>query len=167
MMSDKELNAFCEKYGDDVGSDVLERISEAAWSPKDAAIHGVTILDIHTHNACNHTYSGRITHDGIEWGFVIDSGDWNGTQVREWGHAENVRSYDPPKPTRYDFVPIDPTPKALLIHAEWKKTEWFQEKLRGYHYDRHFQPGIQVETHYRNWAAEKGMKIVLADDSSD
>jgi len=37
-------------------------------------------------------------------------------------------------------------------------------ELRAYHYDRHFAPGGKTESHYREWAASKGMKIEMVEE---
>lgn len=148
--------------------EIAERICDAHWNQRKAKDYGVSFIDIHQHNACNHTLTGIVEVSGERCGFVVESGDWNGFVVKEYGPAEEcsqVYSYEPPPETRFMFVPTDDNlqenrPGMYQVYLQWKKTKWFQEKLGGYHYDRHFQPGFAIENHYKKWALEKGLKIV-------
>lgn len=145
----------------------LERIEDAAFGTPTA---GVRITDIFQHNACNHTISGTVERDGKMFGFIIESGDWNGTVVRSWGDPEDVGSFEHPKPSEpLTFVPNDRNlainmPGIFITYLQLRKTSWFKEKESGYNYDRHFQPGSQTESHYRKWAESKGMTIGLFSD---
>lgn len=138
----------------------LERICDAHWNKSG---EGVKFLDIHQHNACNHTLSGTIDVDGVVYGFIIESGDRNGTVVRAWGDPEDVGTYDPgPPPELRTFIPRDPkmhdvNSTNFQLYLLWRKEQWFKEKERAYNYDRHFQPGRLIEGHYRGWAEKKGM----------
>jgi hypothetical protein len=152
------FNEWVDEVGIGVATDFLERVCDGNSSD-------ILGLESHMHNSANHTYSGVFIYKGIEYGFVIDSGDWNGTVVRSWGAGE-VYNYQPPEPVLYTFIPhIKPsdTPEQIkrkwLIHSHWKNEEWFLEKERGYNYDRHFQPGLVTEKYYREWASSKGMVI--------
>lgn len=160
--------AFCAKYGDDAGVDVMEKIADAMWERQPR--HGVTFRDIHQHNACNHTASGDIEYQGETFGFVIESGDRSGTVILEWGPSEDVGTYQPEPPTIYTFVPQEDNlketrPGLWAVYLAWTKQPWFQEKERGYNYDRHFAPGGKTESYYRDWAATKGMKIAAKGNS--
>lgn len=153
---------FAERSGMAVAEGLLERICDAHWNHGG---DGVTFRDIHQHNACNHTLSGSIEHEGETLHFIIDDGDWGGTVVREFGTVDDVGVYEPPKPQRYMFVPADDNlatkrPEMWKMYLWWTKQPWFTEQLGKYHYDRHFQPGCAIEDHYRKWAAERGLKIV-------
>ena len=140
----------------------LTRICEAHWYKSGS---GVKFIDIHQHDACNHTLSGTIDVGGVEYGFIIDNGNWAGTVVRAWGDPEDVGVYDPgPPPEMATFVPVDDSlsetsPGLFNVYLAWRKESWFVEKERGYNYDRHFAPGGKTESYYRDWAAKKGMKI--------
>ena len=159
----------------DMPDDVAERITEAFWSRQNGGEKrfDVRFIDIHQHNACNHTMTGIVVVDGIDYGFVMESGDWNGTVVKEYGPAEEcsqVYSYEPPPETRFKLVPKDDmleqsNPAKYAIALKWIQQPHIQEKLQSYHYDRHFQPGCVIETHYKEWANKLGMKFVV--DSED
>lgn len=143
--------------------EALERIANAQWSGGKA--DGVDIHTVHQFNACNHRLGGTIEIDGLEYGFVIDSGDWNGTDVIEWGLSDSeVSGYfaEPEAPEPRTFIPenrglFTESPGLFKVYALWRKEAWFTDKVRGYNYDRHFAPGGKTESYYRDWAASKGM----------
>lgn len=170
-MDCKPFREFCEKFGDDVAAVFLETLCDLGWnSERDS--DGIHISSSYQHDAANYTYSGIFTHEGVEYGFIIDNGNENGTVVREWGFAADVGEYKPPKPTIYTFVPNndmlkEDQPGLWGVYLEWRKAAWFQEKERGYNYDRHFAPGGKTESHYRDWAASKGMKIVSRETAQE
>jgi hypothetical protein len=144
--------------------EALERICDAHWN---GGGDGVRFLDIHQHDACNHTLSGVIEIDGVEHGFIIENGNRNGTEVRAWGDPEDVGTYTPPPPPEpLTFIPKDDAlfatrPQMFAVYVYWRKQPWFAEKERAYAYDRHFQPGGFVENHYREWADKRGLKVGL------
>lgn len=167
-MSDcKAFTEWCERVGDDVANSFLERLCDMEWNGCEA-VDGISISSTHRHDAINCTHSGTFTHGGTEYGFVIDNGNWAGTVVREWGMADDVGLYEPPKPTIWTFVPQNGTlkedrPAMWGVYLEWRKSKWFKEKERGYNYDKHFAPGGKTESYYRDWAATKGLKIETQD----
>ena len=169
-MSDcKEFAAFCEKIGNDAAVEFLEELCDMEWNHEKKSKR-ISIYDTYRHDMTNYTHSGTFTYEGVEYGFVIDNGNWNGTVVREWGLADDVGIYDPPKPTFYTFVPVNGTlredsPGMFTVYLDWRKKAWFQDKERGYNYDRHFAPGSKTESYYRDWAATKGMKIVTQEEA--
>jgi hypothetical protein len=142
--------------------DVLERIVDAHWN---RGGEGVTFTDIYQHNALNHTLSGTIDVEGAVYGFIVESGDRNGTVVKAWGDPEEVGTYEhPPVPEPRTFIPKDlflhvTRPWMFKVYLHWRRQPWFRDKERAYNYDRHFQPGCYVEDHYREWADKKGMQV--------
>lgn len=147
---------------EEIPYEALERIAEAHWNRQNA--DGVIITDTYQHNACNHTVTGTVDIDGQVFGFVIEMGDWNGTVVNQWGDPDDIVAYEPPKIEPLTFLPEDPhllrkRPDMFKVYAIWRKEEWFKEKERAYNYDRHFQPGIAIEKHYREWAGTRGLRI--------
>lgn len=154
--------------------EILERIADAGWDyNKNTVHHGVCIHERHTINATNHVYSGTVEHEDVSYGFQIESGDNNGTVVIEWGLEDDVGTFDPgPPPEPRTFLPNDQflsdhRPEMFDVYCHWRNTPWFKEKQGAYNYDRHFQPGSKIETHYRDWAATKGMRIGYLSDLSD
>lgn len=141
-------------------ADALERICDAHWNH--GIGNGVTFSKITQHNACNHTLSGEITVDGIDYGFTIDNGDWAGTVVRSWEANNPGFHADPPAPEPRTFIPRDrdlfnSKPAMWGVYLYWRKQPWFTDMERGYNYDRHFQPGGFVENHYREKAEKRGL----------
>lgn len=145
-------------------NEIAERIVDAHWN---GGGKGVEFTNIHQFNACNHRMAGTIDVDGEVFGFIVRSGDWGGFEVENYGKMDDVDiyTYDAPPESRFTFAPTDDNlkennPMGYALYVYWTAQEWFREKLRNYHYDRHFQPGCAIEKAYRDWAAEKGMKIV-------
>lgn len=146
-------------------AEILERIADVAWGlSRQYDDAGLRIFDVHRHNACNFTYVGEIDHEGQTYAFVIDSGDWAGTVVREWCAPEHAKGYTPEYVEPPTFVPEDDTlfqrsPAKFMVYGYWRTEYWFKEMERAYNYDRHFAPGHQTETTYRNMARAKGLKV--------
>lgn len=143
-------------------SDILERITDAHWNGED--MHGVHFTDQYMHDAINYTLSGTIDVDGELYGFIIDDGNWNGTQVIEWGLADDVGIYKPPVKESLTFIPIRPhslTENMLKVYLSWKETEWFKKKAGEMNYDLHFCPSLKIRNYYEDWANSKGMEIGL------
>jgi hypothetical protein len=147
--------------------------TEDAWSQPKIGVerNGVTFHDIYTHNSTNHTYSGEIVIDGETYGFVVESGDNNGTVVHGWGDPDTVTPFEHPEPPEpYTFLPRNPEymqvhrPAMWKVYLVWREEPWFKEKERGLNYDRYFAPGVKTNTHYRDWADAKGMQIGLWSD---
>lgn len=162
---------FCATHGDAVVEDFQSELADMTWKQKTKSDR-ITIGNIHQHNACNHTYSGTFTHEEIEYGFIIEIGDWNGSVVREFGLAENVGMYQAPEPTIYTFVPKSETlkedsPGMWNVYLEWRKEKWFKEKAQSYNYDKHFAPGGKTEKYYCDWATSKGLRIATTEDADE
>lgn len=155
---------FCQTHGDAVVIELLERIADAQWNGGKG--EGVHFSDIHQHNACNHTLSGSIEHAGETLHFIIESGDWNGTVVKQWGSIDDVGVFEPPEPTRFTMVPIDDdlrekNPFMWRAYLSWRKQPRFSELIGKYSYDRHFQPGCATENYWDKKAAERGLKFAF------
>lgn len=160
--------AFCREHGDDAAEDVLTRICEAQWCG-DWARFGIEIRDIHQWNACNHTISGEIEVKGVQYGFIVDNGDWAGTVVQEWGLADDVGTFDPPEPTIYTLIPKNPllrfdSPGLWSVYLAWRGQSWFEEIVRGYNYDRHFAPGGKTESYWSAKADQRGLKLAPTEN---
>lgn len=151
-------------------SEILDRISDAHWGGCKG--EGIT-MSAYQHNACNHTLSGEIDVDGKRYSFVIDSGDRNGTVVREWCAPEDSQGFQEPEPPEpYTFVPADPLllknrPAMFRVYAQWRKASWFKDMERGYNYDRHFAPGTKTESHYVEKASARGLRAGYLSDFSE
>lgn len=168
MTKDNEVD---EKVLDYPTDDMLTRICELQWGGGRSE-PGLVLDDVYQHDACNHTISGRIDHDGVEYGFVIHNGNWNGTEVAEWGLAEDVGTYKPEWVEPMALVPRDPfmsreRPGMFKVYGLWRKEKWFQEMERSFAYDRHFAPGGKTETYWREKAGAKGLAPGLLSNFTD
>lgn len=147
--------------------EISERISDAfcRLSAQRGTDGGVTLLDVHQHNAVNHTLTGTIEVDGQTFGFICDIGDWAGFRMVEWGNHEDIGYYKPP-----EIEPITLLPKwyewdeksygfRVQSYARFLRRKDVIDKLAAYHYDRHFQPGGYVEDYYRTWATQIGGEL--------
>jgi len=165
MNGEKAFEQFCEKYGEDAGTEVMERIADAMWSQK--GDERLRINNFHTLNACNHVADGDIEHGGIWFSFSVESGDWNGTVIHGWGDLDDVAAYVPDRPTVYGLMPRDRSleitrPEMFGVYLLWRKEPWFADLSRSYNYDRHFAPGGKTETYWREKAGKRG--LVYAPD---
>lgn len=166
----------------DLSDDFVAKYGEAAydliWQRAGGDIDdpSVSISDVVTHNACNHTYYGHITIAGEEIAFELESGDRNGTVLRSYGDKVKVdRSF-----LRWSFCPKTPdivaradetwaafdarftqarTVRALKF-ATMRKQPWFIEMERALNYDRRFAPGVVTDAHYLAFADQHGLGIV-------
>ena len=162
--------------GRNVEQEVLEAIvcSERHRTAKDPVIdhHGVHIYDAHAHDAINYTLSGNITFEGVEYGFIVHDGNWNGTEVREWGLSDDVGRYEAPPPTIWTMVPATNRIRQGYhgysmfkdVYLAWRKEEWFKKICRDFMYDKHFAPGLVTNKHYHGLAAERGLKLTTSDE---
>lgn len=163
----ESFEQFEQQYGSAVAEEVLTRICEAAWN-RGKPTPGVFLSEVHPINALNHTLEGTVVHNDISFEFLIDNGDANGTVVREFT-TEDRAPYVPERPARYTLVPANPHLKAekpfqyeaFLQHT---KQSWFKDLVSHYNYDRHFQPGLVIERHYKEQAVAHGLVWVCDDD---
>jgi hypothetical protein len=162
--------------GRNVEEEVLEAIvnSERHRTAKDPVTdhNGVHLSDAFAHDAINYTLSGTITFEGVDYGFIINDGNWNGTSVIEWGLDEDVGSYEPPPPTIYTMIPATNNIRMGYhgysmfkdVYLAWRKEAWFEKICRDYMYDKHFAPGSKISEHYRGLASKRGMKLATSDE---
>ncbi|WP_406586427.1 hypothetical protein [Asaia lannensis] len=167
MSGEKAFEQFCAKYGDDAGTEVMERIGDAMFE-KDPGDR-IKILDVHALNACNHIVDGDIEHAGKWFSFSVESGDRRGTFVREWGAHGSVAGYEPEPPIVYDLMPANRAleikrPGMFGVYLAWREMEWFRKLAQSYNYDRHFAPGGKTENHYRAKGAERGLVFAIDAD---
>lgn len=161
---------FIDKYGNKDVDEILERVCNIIWDYSSKRTDGVvTIEDKYKHDAINCTVTGYVDWKGEQFRFIIDNGDWNGTQVVEWGTEEDVGYYQPPKKIPFTFIPADDElkfkfPAMFNVYTLWRKENWFQEMERGYNYDRHFAPGSKTEKYYNDKAAQKGLRVACMDE---
>lgn len=155
---------FEELFGTDVSEDVLTRILEKVYyqRPDDTDI---CINEVHKHNALNCTISGTIRYNEVEYGFIISDGNNNGTDIIEWGLADDVGYYQPEYHRGFTLAPYDDNLiehdiSAYSKYLEKTKELWFDKIVQGYNYDRYFAPGHTTERYWLGKAKEHNLTFI-------
>lgn len=174
----KFLDEMALKFpGRDVEGYVLQVIVEADRHPGFGGFKtehtGVKLHDAHMHDAINYTLSGDIEFEGVEYGFIVRDGNWDGTSVLEWGLSDDVGRYEAPPPTIYTMIPTNRGIHrqgyggyAMFRHVylAWREEKWFQDLVADYNYDRTFSPTLKIENHYRDAAAKRALSWAHPDE---
>jgi hypothetical protein len=145
--------------------EILEQICEAAWNGGKG--EGVYFTEIENIDCCNQMLYGIVDILGEEYGFIIESGNWNGTVVRKWGLAEDVGLYERTYEEAPTFIPIDPDDYLLYV-TRMRKESWFKSAERDYHaarascsWDSIPGSGRVNEEYYRQWATNLHLHLGL------
>lgn len=177
-MTDLEA-PLIEKHGEKAVEAVCETISEMMWEREtshgeEGADGSVWISDQQMINACNHIATGSFWLGGAEYAFEVENGNNNGFMFRhlsEDGPIPDIEIHH----TVWDVEPLD-TPicdtkqKARFFLAKFdllRKRDDVREIIRAYSYDRTFQPGAQIESHYRDKAARLGFRLTSKECADD
>lgn len=154
---------------------ICEEIAEQLWdrdrsSKLEEGEDGyVWIADIQAINQANHVLVGVFWLGGVEYSFEAESGDNNGWMWRSISADEPIPSIEI-QHTKWALEPNSAlVDKALragqgeFLVAKWDALsgrEPYKSLPGKYAYDRFFQPGILIETHYRDLAAKVGFVLV-------
>lgn len=133
--------------------EILERLCEAFWN---GSGEGISFTK-HSHDVINATYDGTIDVDGVEYGFIIEDGNWNGTVVLAWGDPEDVGSYVPPRPTeRMTLIPkkMGLTTDEIMQYRKISATSEFSDAITAYYHDKFFAPGVSLDDFIQKRADE-------------
>lgn len=149
--------------------EISERINDAfcILRAQRGTCGNVTLLDVHQEDACNHVLTGTIDFDGQTYGFICEIGNWAGFRMMEWGDHEDIGYYKPPVVEPFTLIPDwsawseESYGFRVQVYARFLRRQDVINKLGAYAYDRHFQPGGKVETHYREWATKMGGTLGL------
>lgn len=168
-MTDEFLE-WCKTVGDDKAMEILQEICEAFYDTGyEGGSRGRVYVGEYTRlNAINKVVRGSIEIDGVTQEWLIKDGDWNGTEVLEWGLEEegNVGYYQ--EPPRHIMI-LENTcdkerePKAWKEAEEFSKSKEGEEMMRKYAYDKFFQPGGYVEGYWRKEVEAKGCRFSYRD----
>lgn len=143
-----------EQFSEQFGEEFTECLCESAYSQQDG--YGITFTEHRQRNALNYYHFGYFERDGVEWFFCLNQGDEVGCEI-EFGPDPIEKKEDR---SRLVFVPVNPTSKvAKLLFPIWQREEWFIKKQSDMNYDFHFSPTSKIHSHYRDWAAKKGLVI--------
>lgn len=176
-----EANHIEEKYPGKL-NDICEEIAEMLWdrarvsSLEEGEDGYVWVADIQDLNVCNQAITGTFWIDGTEYSFEAECGDWNGWVWRSI-------SADAPVPTieihhtKWALEPNNELVGDALMKGEGKFliAKWdaliSREPCKSipgsYSYDRHFQPGGSVETHWKDKAAKYGFVLVDQETANE
>lgn len=167
--------AFCRDVPPDMWDDVLTRMSEAAHDDR-YADKDISIINRDWINACNVRVSGTIQIGDTEHWFILESGDRAGTVIRAWDNAGDQK-FEYHEPTRWALAPKPATidnailaGKGPFLIMKWDAIAArpdASDLVRSYAYDRHFQPGGQIEKHYRDKADKLGFQIITEEYAQD
>jgi hypothetical protein len=182
---DKVWEAFARDVPEDKRDDVLTRISEAAHDdyghPECKDIDGLMILDRDRMDAINVRISGTIQIGEDEHWFILQDGNWNGTQLEAWDDVGD-KTFERHQPTQWAVQPNSTIvasalsrgktgAKMLLLKWEAvidpRNKDEMSELPRKYAYDRHMQPGCLIENHYTAAAAKRGFVIVTQEEADE
>ena len=158
---------------------VCERITELMIDESSFAGDGegtdghVYLSDCQMIDACNYRASGSFWWGDIEYSFLVDNGNRNGFVFRELSDTAPIPNVEVHR-TRWAIAPLNTnvrTPQqARFLLAKWKGFEEradVKEMVRDYSYDRTWQPGGLIESHYRDKAAKIGARIVSEDHAQE
>lgn len=159
--------------------DISLEIAEHLWdrdrtSPLEEGEDGyVWVSDIQAQNATNHEVTGSFWLGGVEYSFRAECGDRNGWVWRFISADESIPDIEIHH-TKWALAPNrDLVTQALsdgrgaFLIAKWEALiarEPCKSIPSKYSYDRHFQPGLMVESHWKGKAAEFG--FVLVDEET-
>lgn len=161
----KSFQEFEDLFGTNVSEEVITRILEKAYYERsndtDICING-----IHKHDALNCTISGTIVYKEIEYGFIISDGNCNGTDIVEWGLADDVGYYEPEKPIELILAPFDypntvvNDPEKFARYLKLRDDPKIKELLFNYQYDKYFSPSASTTKYWTDKAKEKNLQFV-------
>lgn len=155
--------------------EIAEEITEHLWdrdrvSEAEEGEDGyVFVADIVQLNACNHAITGTFWLGDIEYSFEVECGDWNGWVWRQISADAPVPEINY-QPTVWALQPLASlVSKAIekrqgqFLVIKWDAIaarEPYKSMPGKYGYDRHFQPGLQVERYWKEKAAEGYFELV-------
>lgn len=143
---------FIAKFGEDA----LQDLCESAYAQEDTAV--VHFLEHYMIDRLNYVHQGIFERGCVEYVFELIQGNMDGMSIK---FGENLSLDKPKPPALLIFVPRHPNcPTAKQVFPVWQKQDWFLEKQKSMNYDMMFDPVNRTRTHYRDWAAKRGLTIV-------
>lgn len=166
-------DAFAASVPAHLQDDVMQMMAEAVGGY--GRHESVTILDSDRMDAINVRAHGIVTVEGVEYRFIMRDGNNDGTVLEDW---DGDAVFEHHKPTLYALQPerglIDKATmsgKGAFLLMKWDAMLANHRDIadipRKYAYDRHFQPGIISERHYREAAAKHHFVIVDEETANE
>lgn len=146
---------FVAEFGNEAFNELFETFYDRSRNHPD---NKFTITNVETINACNHLFSATYNSPNGMVYITAENGDFNGSNILKWSMEQIV--HEPFTPVYYSLMPIASINQAMFnVFLLWRNEAWFADLVRGYNYDRFFQPGVVVENHYINQARKRGLKF--------
>lgn len=158
-------------HGREAVERITETISEMMWGGRrsegnegdDGAVY---IADVQMVDACNHVAVGSFWIGGTEYSFEVDNGNNAGFVFRKLSADTPIPNIEIHR-TEWDVEPaefplIETKEQAERFLWKWgltRKNADVRKMTGSYAYDRMFQPGGQIESHYRDKAAKFGLRL--------
>ncbi len=158
-----------------IRDDIMTAISEAAHLGE--GTHGyVHILEQDRIDAINVRAEGVVTIEGKEYWFIVQDGNWNGTVLEGWVFS-GKQNFEPLPVPQWALAPRpDLVSDAIgsgngpFLIAKWDALMSRPDVARipgNYAYDRRVQPGLKIEQHYRDTAAQYGFVLTDAENAAE
>lgn len=110
-----EFNAFCERYGNEIATGILEDICCLVTSDSKAWRVHISGRETHDLEGANATITGDVCFRAKCWDFVVDSGNWNGTVVKAWERCAKAPCVDQPAQSVWLFAPVDAFITGIIV----------------------------------------------------
>lgn len=146
--------------------DVLIEIGECLHNDRNSG--RVTINQREMIDAINVRGTGILRYKNKEYDFIASNGDNAGFVLEDWNTGKTFYEINRQE---YALAPIIHYPtklQAVKALAIWKNLPTSAAKIpRKYMYDRYFQPGFKVESHWKKEAEKFHMKIVPKEEANE
>lgn len=109
----EEFIAFCRQFGDEIATSILEDICcgsrDSTWPFRLKGMRS----ESHDREGNNHTITGTLEYKARAWMFEVQSGNWNGTEVKSWEQCSLMPASPPPPQSVWLVASID----AVLVRV--------------------------------------------------
>lgn len=166
---DPVWDAFCEVIDESDRDDVMLRMAESVGGWADYA--DVKIINRDRYDAINCHAEGVLTYRDTEYWFHMQDGNWNGTVLLGWENAGE--QYQEHVPIQWALAPTSeaiarqPADRLLMLWDHFLTRPEVRDVPRKYAYDRRFQPGGQIENHYKSKVAKWGLRLVSQEEADE
>lgn len=168
---DPVWNAFCAAIPEQSRDDVMCMIAEAAQGIDHDEI---MILERDRLDAINVRAEGILEFGGEEYTFLVEDGNWNGTDLQDWNGGKKFTPYHRTVwalQPRSDLI-ADAIVKGQgpFLVKKWDIIAARPEVARipsSYSYDRMMQPGGKIEKYWKAEAAKFQFVLVSEEEASE
>lgn len=115
LMENEDFLEFGRNYGEELANDILLAICEFDPSGNDRYSFASMNREIMDREGANCRITGHVMVKARCWYFDVESGNWNGTDVRHWERSSRVPLQPLPKPGPWIVATIEAVMVRLLI----------------------------------------------------